>query len=560
MDLFFDSHLHGTLKNQFAASDNPTHPWDNVLLSDLIAGIRVCRCALRPFLETVIVSQSSLKQLVENNYRLVNFALFAPDRDLLLAVFSEPTFNRLITRGQLGKTLNATRFQELINPGLSRYGVLEKDLELLSEQSEGREVVFLKRAADYQPDAANKIFAVFGIEGLHCLRSDVMSADVTEIMTDILQNLDDLRSRVSVTAINLTHIDNGNTMFANQAYAMDGLRTGSGFNEVKLRPIGNGITTEGKKMAEELYKREILVDTKHMSWMSRKGLYEHLRAFRNQTGLKAPIVCSHTGFAGTWFNQGNRKFTDFIMPRPTRIGSQFAVQLAKPQAFSHPDFRGIGFNASTINLFNEDILEILQSDGLIGLSMDQRILGCTISSGLSEFFEGTLDNQDVKLLTDLEFISTTEFASISTIGRHTARWRETLFFDNALEFVAEPEFLHFLHFANHVLYAMKVANDAFREPGVRKMLTETLCIGSDYDGLIDGIDSCANTTHIASFKAMFVSRFGGLVSSAGLSLPSGLTVQQVADHLFYENGKNFTMKRLNALEQLQARPNPILEV
>ncbi|MEZ4901195.1 MAG: hypothetical protein R2822_05240 [Spirosomataceae bacterium] len=82
------------------------------------------------------------------------------------------------------------------------------------------------------------------------------------------------------------------------------------------------------------------------------------------------------------------------------------------------------------------------------------------------------------------------------------------------------------------------------------MLTQTLCIGSDFDGLIDGLDCCPDTSAIAHFRARFVEEFADFMEEAEVTLPSGLTMDFIAERIFYKNGRDFVLRRLDAMNAL----------
>ena len=81
------------------------------------------------------------------------------------------------------------------------------------------------------------------------------------------------------------------------------------------------------------------------------------------------------------------------------------------------------------------------------------------------------------------------------------------------------------------------------------MLTRTLCIGSDFDGLIDGLDCVSDVTQMEKFKRKFVKEFGQFLKDVKVKLPPGLKVQTVADRIFYENGRDFVLRRLREIKK-----------
>ena len=111
--------------------------------------------------------------------------------------------------------------------------------------------------------------------------------------------------------------------------------------------LNTGFTPLGKKVAHELLStangKRILIDIKHMSVASRKEYYEILDT--NPDYKDIPIIVSH-GAAN-----GMATFTN-----KTQEGSQVADKL----------------KAVDINFFNEELIKIAKSNGIIGLQLDER--------------------------------------------------------------------------------------------------------------------------------------------------------------------------------------------
>lgn len=566
MAFFFDSHVHPSLKKQFAnpgevpTLDLPTiNPWKTTATNEFLAALNpLVKCLLRPFVESSLASQASLTQLNQNNYKIVILVLFAPDRGILQLITENKGFNDIIKKGGFGNILLEDRFKALAETN-DTFSVLERDLELLFEENtEGQKIKKLT-TSNFNPSDADLLHAVFAIEGLHCLRRHLDQTDPDAIIQDITSNLDNLLAgNHKIIAVNIAHIDFRNEIFANQAYAADGFRE-SGFHEDHLRPVGNGFTQLGEKIVQELYKREVLPDVKHMSWLARKQFYE----FRDRKAVKSPIICSHAGFTGCWFNKpGDTSFLDFIVSSKNRINNKGVVQRKITLGKPCKQFDGIGFNASTINLFNEDIDAIFRSDGLIGLSLDQRILGYTevIFDQIDEspFTDNVSMNanglKDVHLVTDTDFISEAELTVEPLFGQASKNDNELAdcvrletYKDLHANDTNVKDFIHPRQFYLHVLHAMQLADKLGGENAVEKMLGQTLCIGSDLDGLIDGLDCCPNVAHIADFKDRFIKEFRPYLKEFAVSLPASMTVGQVADRIFFENGRDFVFNRLDAI-------------
>ncbi|QIP13035.1 hypothetical protein G8759_10555 [Spirosoma aureum] len=591
MAFFFDSHIHPSLKKQFAnpvevpVSGLPTvNPWRTTDTKEFLKALNpLVKCLLRPFVESSLASQASLTQLTENNYKLAILVLFAPDKGILELIRSNKGFYDIVTNGGFGNILTKGRFDSLAGKDatdldkIDPFSVIKNDLDLLFRENATHQKIEKLIDRNFEPTDADPLHAVFAVEGLHCLRNDLKETNPDTIVGQITTNLDSLlTSDHKIIAVNIAHTDFRNDIFANQAYAADGYRE-NGFHEDHLRPIGNGFTALGELIVKELYSREVLPDVKHMSWLARKQFYAFRdREFGNH-GIDAPIVCSHAGFTGCWFDQpGEERFVDFIVTSKNKPNSDLAaisnegnfqrkITLGKPCK----QLDGIGFNASTINLFNEDIVAIFKSNGLIGLSLDQRILGYTeiifdqiddspLTDNVSMNARGL---QDVNLVTDTDFISQAELKAEPLFGQVSQNDNRVAGCVRLETFIQlhpigggnstnVKDFIHPRHFYMHILHAMQLADRIGGEVAVEKMLGQTLCIGSDLDGLIDGLECCPDATHIGEFKNKFVQQFESYLENFNVSLPASLPIDKVADRLFFENGRDFVFARLDAINAL----------
>jgi microsomal dipeptidase-like Zn-dependent dipeptidase len=131
-----------------------------------------------------------------------------------------------------------------------------------------------------------------------------------------------------------------------------------------------GISREyGKKWIRELLSiseanvkdpalgRRVLIDVKHMSAVSRKEYYETiLKPYNKNNPDTIPVIASHCGYYGPG-------------------GESLDLVISKAGAEKDDSFHTKGFYQWNINLCDEDIEVITESGGLIGVSLDQRILG-----------------------------------------------------------------------------------------------------------------------------------------------------------------------------------------
>ncbi|UJP64210.1 hypothetical protein [Mongoliitalea daihaiensis] len=566
MEKFFDSHLHATLKHHFASNTKDVSAWDTLSTRDYssnFSGFRgkVTLFFLKNFIEGTLRSQSSLTQLIQSKYDLCLMSLYSPDKDLLKALYEHPEFRNIIDRVWFGKILSGKRLESLISTD-NHFKILLEDLKLLKEPNTAGKVNFLstKDSFDTSPETLNLVFAV---EGLHCLRSNTSLTESSSILADIGSSIQMIQSQgAKIVSSTITHIDNENQLFANQAYAMDGMRA-MGLDDVPLRPTGNGFRPLGIRAIHLLEHHSICTDIKHLSVQARKDLYAH----RDSNSMDSPILCTHAGLAGIPFEGSSNSYQNHIIDAQlvrSKVKVANAVEdiehmqvtLAKPIAAKNNLFGTVGFNCSSINLYDEDVKQIYDSSGLLGISLDARILGYVSLFGLHNHNQAlpyvkefTHKGHSYKLLTDTEFFSLDEFSRLGLQAQRADSW-----FDDCLNYHnlhpiiggkgSAGHYTQFLHFMANVLHATRLAQQWDGLAGVEKMLLQTLCIGSDFDGLIDSIRYGTDCTRIDFLKKRFEKDFKSSAKRFGISLPKSLTSKMVGDHIFYHNGKNFVLSRL----------------
>lgn len=566
MEKFFDSHLHATLKHHFASETKEVSAWDTLTNKDYSSNFsgfmgKVTLFFLKNFIEGTLRSQSSLTQLVQSNYHLCMMSLYSPDKDLLRALYEHADFRKIIDKVWFGKILSGKRLETLIATE-NHFKILLEDLELLKEPNPIGKVHFLS-SKDSFIDSPKTLNLAFAIEGLHCLRSNTTLTESSEILAEISSSIQIIQSKgAKIVSSTITHIDNENQLFANQAYAMDGMRA-MGLDDVPLRPTGNGFRPLGIRAIHLLEQHAICTDIKHLSFQARRDLYAH----RKSNDIKSPVLCTHAGLAGIPFDGAPNAYQSHIIDAQlvkSQINSgntvtdvqHVQVTLAKPIASKNNVFGTVGFNCASINLYDEDVKEIYNSNGLLGISLDARILGYVNLFGLHNHNQllpyvksFTHRGHQYTLMTDTEFFSEQEFLGLGLKAQRADSW-----FDDCVNYHnlhpiiggkgTAGHYTQFLHLMANVLHAARLAQEWEGSEGVEKMLMQILCIGSDFDGLIDSIRYATDATKMEFLKKRFEKDFRSSAKRFGVSLPKSLTSKMVADHVFYQNGKNFVLSRL----------------
>jgi microsomal dipeptidase-like Zn-dependent dipeptidase len=191
------------------------------------------------------------------------------------------------------------------------------------------------------------------------------------------------------------------------------------------------------------------------------------------------------------------------------------------QHHKHPGLPGTKFYPRSINLYDEEIAEILNSNGLIGLNFDEKILGvkqigqaqpveyfskddCSCSDfivsrigydGLQEpaerpsTFETRMDSLKEMLIIYLnELYDHPEQYRAAEIRRRLNEIRED-YMRLLTEIVQEerPELIFnnaTKHLCNNILHIVEVGG---------QRAWKHICMGSDFDGMINPLNACRNT-------------------------------------------------------------------
>ncbi len=244
---------------------------------------------------------------------------------------------------------------------------------------------------------------------------------------------------------------------------------------------GLGISPLGKKVIQQAltHARPVLIDLRHMSMYSRLHYYKikDKLAINFPETARLPIISSHSGFTFTSVSEyiDQKKFRSKI----------YTDDLARQICEVEPENRSIGrtndnvakklwCNPWSINLFDDEIVTIMESRGMIGISMDQRILGAT---------QMALDSRHPRYF-EKESVPEQEWKKLFRDGQRPGT--EGLLDLLGISAPSRPE-RHIMLFCLHIVHAVRLglANLPWTE-GTSPW--DHLCIGSDYDGLINPIN------------------------------------------------------------------------
>lgn len=248
--------------------------------------------------------------------------------------------------------------------------------------------------------------------------------------------------------------------------------------------LNNGLTQLGKKALELLLSRKngrrILIDIKHMSVQSRKDFY----SFWKNYGDKFPIICSHTGIAGI---NTLDELENEITPDETTY-----------------------YNPVAINLADEDIRNIFESDGLIGIIMnEERLPGEVTKNKLKPYIDSYKKNGNNPQL--IEYIRT-EYAKLILLN---------------------------------VIRIIDICKS--------ERAWDMVCIGSDFDGMINDLTGFEDVTTFPVMERIMLSLLDQPISlvnpHAGYYTESQISEllcnykpEEIVAKLFYKNTMDFLKK------------------
>ena len=228
--------------------------------------------------------------------------------------------------------------------------------------------------------------------------------------------------------------------------------------------------------------RRVLIDVKHTSTASRMWLYEKISALNS--GLpreeRIPLIASHCGYSGY------HTLKDAIVV-PDTEASKYE--------------RSVSLNPWSINLTDEDVINIFNSGGLIGVILDQRVLsGKRVTDRSKEFSKREIFRND----------------------------------ENIVKFWT-------LQIAENILGMVKAVVDSDEISAEDKLKCwDIFSIGSDFDGMINPVDSFIVADEFKDLRSA-LKRYMPELSDFELC-SQGLTVDEILDKIMYDNALEFVLR------------------
>lgn len=220
-----------------------------------------------------------------------------------------------------------------------------------------------KKELEESLQSDDEITMILTIEGSHALGTDLLEKDKISI-DEISKRIQLIKNEWKVPVFFMTFSHHFNNNLCGHAHSIPDK------GKILLNQVHNmneGFTDFGKRIVLELlglnenFEKDpklgyrILIDVKHMSACGRQEYYEHIIKPCLAKGDVIPVIASHCGFSGIQTLQDH--IDNFHLEKDD---------------YCDPSKK---FNAWNINVCEEDIIMIVKTGGLFGLSFDQRILG-----------------------------------------------------------------------------------------------------------------------------------------------------------------------------------------
>jgi len=541
---FTDIHCHPDLKTFLSANDeiNRINCWQNLNLPIILKIID------RILLGNILESQSSLTQLNSSCGTIRLVGLYAFEKSMIkgdLFKILGIHVNLLTVAGILEimghhRKIDYELLKRISSPRTNYFRLFnEVQTHLVESETIPPGYNILNKINDHDPGMLNLIFTIEGGHNLFNKRAGY------NFKKDVLSNLSDLKSGIyRYLFMGLAHLERNR--LCTHAYGIKIL------HHRRFKPVGRGITRLGRKVIKKALSKpnRILIDIKHMSLEARKQYYEILKQDYGSENI--PIIASHTGVTGRSYEN---------MPV---ITCKAYCKWTKVQYYQPEGLMCTKFNPWSINLYDEEIMKIVDSDGLIGLNLDERILGTKQKkrAELIEYFSRKefscckyrRDHPAESHIQDPEEeLSESELLAdkirnklldyIHLVAQNPYRFRDHDHLNNEIvnlynDLLIIPRQLldnDIKHLCNNILHIVKVAGDK---------AWKHICIGSDFDGLINAVECCRDATKMNKL-ARELKKWLPIMVASNPTLSPVTNIDQKVEDIMSRNACDFLKNNFN---------------
>lgn len=478
---FFDLHCHPSFKS--ALSDLDVNNCNSPIPPVDVNGVGLLAPCINLLAGNTLDSQSSFSQIPSGSLVVASFMVFERAYTFI------PELRRLTP-------LDTRILDDIQNQQQSYHSnMTQRDirhfLNHLTQPTEDRRYQLINSIGEYPANPAqNTVYVIGSVEGAHNFY-DIANLPEQEAPQNQARIVNVLKEWKRNSAANpdefprllyITLCHHAQNALANHAWAIPINFDPGSLSIGSFDPTGNGISPVGKDfvrtaLSQDGGEKRILIDVKHLGIKARQDYYQLMES--EFPGV--PILATHTGVTGTsWDRPPLSSPPRSFVNNPACLEVQYKeiggflrrVPPTGTQPLDQLDF--IQFNPWSINLYNEDIVHIMRSRGLIGVSLDRRIIGSKLTTSFVD--PERFSRQDIPStwLTnpDLPF------------SLYPTAPLPNLFSGNQARAVQDQ-----WTFAQQIVHIVLIAELSKNEGTLPQNLNpwDHICLGSDYDGLINSI-------------------------------------------------------------------------
>jgi microsomal dipeptidase-like Zn-dependent dipeptidase len=511
MNTFFDLHTHTSLKTMLGGtnSENRKSCWHIVKskVPDLLT-------------EGILGSQSSLKQMKKGNVKIAITALYSLEK----AFADNWLLKKYVTK--IENDLSKEYLESISKNKLSPYQNLKDELAHI-QKAISEKMNDVQLLSNLNEINHNKINLILATEGLHCFQNSYDVSNEKQTIEDIKTNFIELIKQNRILYTGLTHLTRG--VICTHTYAMKLLKG------EEYIPQGGGLAQAAKDIIDICYsgtgfnEKKTFIDIKHMGIVSRMQFYEY-RTQKGYTGI--PIVASHIAVTGRSYNNIKIKSC-----KPSNVHAN-TVEIEHHKSFSNISYFmpksnsfNIDFNPWSLNLYDEEIEQIIETGGILGLILDKRVLGHTISAS-DKPIEGE------------EYFSTESFNYLTSHNHFNLSNIEDEIKDSITIDILKTANIGLAHLFANMMHIVKTFYNKYSETEMKYKAWDHICIGSDSDGLISTINGYKDASDFDVISGelyyIFESARKGELKKYFSTLNSDILISKI----FYSNGVKFIEKHL----------------
>lgn len=517
MDNYFDLHFHPVAKNFLSRYHEP----EKEEISTLMETVKMSK-AFMDFTDEVALrtleSQCSIEQMKTGK---VNFGVAAVSALEFGMVSSKGFFSDLI-KSSLTKPFDKYYFEAVREGTVSYLNLFLREVAQYKKLVDEGKVKMYTHKNYREGFSENKPNLMLSIEGGHnlsikkignSLDSDDFenydselffdpktesSLHPAEVLGRLVEYLRDWN--MDVLYLGLTHM----THIPEQHLATHAFGT-KRLKHPSFYPFGNGLSDLGKEVVEKAYglrypvddnpnsndceetesrHRPVLIDVKHLSLKSRLDLYE----LRKGKYENIPLIASHVGVTGYSINDWKDNLDTNRCTNHVDQGIKTVKIYTKPKVAGYHGSNvktEFVYNPCTLNLMDEDIIEVANSRGMIALGLDVSLLG--------------YESQPTGSYDAYEFLSTADFTyhfrynsirSLNFTGLQEIRSEEAWL-------KPEKNKLHPLSLCFNIVHIVAVIalRTDIEDPW------KHICVGSDFDGFIEPLTVCSSSAHMKDLES-----------------------------------------------------------